>query len=122
MQVGEGDDLDIEDDLGRGDAPDEAGPVLGRDRDAHAGVGQLAGEPGGVDERAPASLADDHALAGQLGQRAVYGIAGDPELFAQLVLGRQLPVGAEPPLPDGLDQGVLQLQVERIPQGVIQLV
>ena len=65
------------------------------------------------DERAPALLAADHALVGQLGQRAAHRDEADARRGRQLRLGGQLGTFLQPMLVDVLQNKRYRLFVER---------
>ena len=87
--------------------------AVGGNDDADLRVVAAAAEPQRVDEGAAAAVAQDHALGGQLGQRAIDRCAADAVELAQLVLGRQAIVRAVPPFEDPVDDQRLELLVDR---------
>ncbi len=88
--------------------------TLGRDDDADLGLIRSTAEPVGIDERAAATVAKDHALVRELGERTSHRRATELVARAQLVLGRKAIVGATVvPAQDLLQKQRLQLEVER---------
>ena len=80
---------DADADRGRGGSRADHGlPRPFRDDDAHLGPVVRTPEPVWVDERPVATLPNEHAFLGELGERAADRRPADPVAATQLVLGR----------------------------------
>ena len=96
-----------------GGVADELLPrAVGGNDDADLGIVATAAEPQRVDERAAATVTEDHPFRRQLGQGAIDGGTADAVQLAQLVLGRQAVAGRVTAFEDAVHDQGLELLVD----------